>query len=237
MVQMINHMVMKMTVETYTLLESYMLSCMEDSAHDSAHVYRVLYNALEIAETESAVDGDVLIGACLLHDVGRKEQFQDPNVCHAAVGAEKARAFLTAHGFDELYAERVAHCIRTHRYRKQSPPQSIEAKILFDADKLDAAGATGIARTLIYKGIISDPLYTLAPDGSVSDGANDTTPSFFQEYKYKLENIYAHFYTARGAELARERQAAAVAFYESLYDEVSAAYRNGKAALECFGMI
>ena len=50
-----------MNRETYCLLENYMLSCMEDSAHDREHIYRVLFNALEIAETESGVDYDVLI--------------------------------------------------------------------------------------------------------------------------------------------------------------------------------
>jgi len=79
-----------MNRETYCLLENYMLSCMEDSAHDREHIYRVLFNALEIAETERGVDYDVLIGACLLHDIGRKEQFENHALCHAMVGSEKA---------------------------------------------------------------------------------------------------------------------------------------------------
>ena len=67
-----------MTKETYSLLENYMLSCMDDSAHDREHVYRVLYHALEIAKTLTNVDYDILIAACLLHDIGRKEQFENP---------------------------------------------------------------------------------------------------------------------------------------------------------------
>lgn len=55
-----------------------MLSCMEDSAHDKEHIYHVLYNALEIAKTEMNIDYDVLIASCLLHDIGRKEQFENP---------------------------------------------------------------------------------------------------------------------------------------------------------------
>lgn len=107
-----------MTRETYSLLENYMLSCMDDSAHDCEHVYRVLYHALEIAKTITDVDYDVLIAACLLHDIGRKEQFEDPALCHAAVGSEKAFAFLMAQGFDAEYAGRVRDCIKTHRYRE-----------------------------------------------------------------------------------------------------------------------
>ena len=216
-----------MTSENYVLLENYMHSCMEDSAHDKEHIYRVLYNALEIAKTESDVDYDVLIGACLLHDIGRKEQFENPDLCHAAVGGEKAYGFLTEQGFDTKYAEQVKHCIQTHRYRKGNPPQSREAKILFDADKLDAAGALGIARTLLYKGKVSESLYSLLPNGLVSNGEKDTKPSFFQEYKYKLEKLYSNFYTAKGAEIAKQRQLTAIAFYNDLYQEVSVSYENG----------
>ncbi|MCH5198192.1 MAG: HD domain-containing protein [Oscillospiraceae bacterium] len=221
-----------MNQKDYSFMENYMLSCMEDSAHDKEHIYRVLYNALEIAEAQKDVDFDVLIGACLLHDIGRKEQFEDPSQCHAQVGAEKAYRFLSDNGFEKDYAEKIRHCIQTHRFRKNNPPQSIEAKILFDADKLDVAGALGIARTLIYKGIVTEPLYSLLPDGSVSNGENDTSPSFFQEYKYKLENIYSKFYTQKGKELALNRQHSALAFYEDLFNEVSLSYKKGKSELE-----
>ena len=194
-------------------------------------VYRVLYNALEIAKTQEHVDYDILITACLLHDIGRKEQFENPALCHAAVGSEKAFAFLTGHDFDRKYAEQVRQCIRTHRYRENNQPQSLEAKILFDADKLDVTGAMGIARTLIYKGIVAEPLYSLLPDGTVSDGAGDDIPSFFQEYKYKLEHIYDRFYTEKAAALAKERRQAAVDFYNCLYREAASAYQDGRKTL------
>ncbi len=217
--------------ETYALLENYMLSCMEDSAHDEKHIYRVLYNALLIAREEDNVDADVLIAACLLHDIGRKEQFADPNLCHAAVGSEKARIFLLRQGFPEDYADRVAHCIATHRFRKANPPQTVEAKILFDADKLDVTGAIGIARTLQYKADTKEPLYTLREDGSISNGEGENAPSFFREYQFKLKNLYDRFYTSTGARMARERQQIAQDFYESLYREVSHGYTDGARRL------
>lgn len=221
-----------MEKNTYFLIENYMLSCMEDSAHGEDHIYRVLYNALEIAKKEKDIDYDVLICACLLHDIGRKEQFENPALCHAEVGGEKAYRFLLENDFSPVFAEHVKKCIVSHRFRKNNPPESIEAKILFDADKLEAAGVVGIARTLIYKGIVSDPLYSLLPDGTISNGENDTMPSFFHEYKYKLEKIYSSFYTARGEELAKERQPAAVAFYNDLYREVNSMNRSGRDELE-----
>jgi len=220
-----------MNKKDYSLLDSYMLSCMDDSAHDKEHVYRVLYNAMDIAKYESNVDYDILISACLLHDIGRKEQFENPDLCHAMVGAEKAYKFLIQNGFEAEFAEQVKNCIQAHRYRKNNLPQSIEAKILFDADKLDVTGAMGIARTLIYKGIVSEPLYNVGTDGMILDGTQDENPSFFQEYKYKLEKIYANFYTARGLEIAKERQIAAVRFYEELLREVKDTYQNGKEEL------
>ena len=191
--------------KTYSLLENYMLDCMKDSAHDKEHIYRVLNNALVIAKEEINTDYDVLITACLLHDIARPEQIADPSVCHAAFGSEKAYQFLLDNNFAADLAEKVRDCIRTHRFRRNDQPESLEAKILFDADKLDVSGALGVARTLVYKGTVSDPLYTRKPDGRISDGTDDMLSSFFREYKFKLENLYDRFYTQRGRELALER--------------------------------
>ena len=220
-----------MTKETYRRIENYMLSCMEDSAHDEEHIYRVLYNALEMAKAEKAVDYDVLIAACLLHDIGRKEQFENPVLCHAMVGGDKAYRFLINNGFEEAFCAKVRSCIQTHRFRKSMLPESTEAKILFDADKLDVTGALGIARTLMYKGNVSEPIYHVLPDGTISDGCQEEAPSFFREYKYKLEKLYEKFYTKRGAELAQERRGIAAAFYESLYREVNIGYTSGQKML------
>lgn len=226
-----NHSLINMNITTYQTLEAYMLSCMDDSAHDKEHIYRVLYNALVIAKGEPGVDYDVLIAACLLHDIARPEQIRDPSLCHAAVGSEKAYTFLTGNGFSAEFAAKVRDCIRTHRFRKNDQPESLEAKILFDADKLDVAGAIGVARTLVYKGTVSDPLYTRNPDGSISDGTAGETSSFFREYKFKLEKLYDRFYTVKGRELALKRKTAAEAFYHSLYEEVSSLDTAGKTAL------
>lgn len=215
-----------MNKDTYKLIENYMLSCARDSAHDKDHVYRVLYVALDIAGTETNVDYDVLIFACLLHDIGRQEQFDDPNLCHAQVGGDKAMAFLLKNGFSARFAQRVRQCIISHRYRTNAQPESIEAKILFDADKIDATGAIGIARTIFYQGQTGSPLYSLLDDGSVSDGAGDIDESFFREYKFKLEGLYDIYYTARGNEIAKARREAASTFYSNMLSEVNASYSS-----------
>lgn len=220
-----------MTEENYLQWENFMLSCMKDSAHDKEHIYRVLYTALEIARTEQNVDYDLLVCACLLHDIGRKEQYENPAICHAKAGADKAYTFLVENCYAKEFAERVSRCIRAHRFRKDCRPESIEEKILFDADKIDVSGTIGIARTLLYKGQMSQPLYSLMPDGQVSDGTDDSEESFFREYKYKLERIYDSFYTVRGKEIAKGRQGAAVSFYRSMLQEVCAGYSEGRELL------
>lgn len=221
-----------MTTQVYEQLEDYMLDCMDHSAHDKEHVYRVLYNALRIARQEETVDYDVLIAACLLHDIGRKEQFANPSLCHAQVGSEKARQFLLEAGYSQTFAEQVSHCILTHRFRKSRQPESIEAKILFDADKLDVTGAVGIARTLMYRADLAEPLYERLPDGRIGDGTGENETSFFREYKFKLEKLYDRFYTREGTCLAEQRRKIAADFYESLYDEVSDGYAAGQANLQ-----
>ena len=107
----------------------------------------------------------------------------------------------------------------------------MEAKILFDADKLDVSGAVGIARTLIYRGTVGEPIYSVLSDGTVSDGTDDTESSFFKEYKFKLEKLYDKFYTQRGWELAKNRRKHAVEFYGNLLGEVRESYEKGRERL------
>ena len=208
-----------MTSEAYTRIEAYMRSCMDATAHDRQHVYRVLKNARHIAEGMPGVDMDVLETAALLHDIGRPAQLKDPALDHAEVGAEMAEAFLKGEGFEPAFIAAVCHCIRAHRFRKALPPETVEAKILFDADKLDVTGAIGIARTLLYQGQTDRPLYDADEAGTPLLTGSDA-PSFFKEYNFKLKNLYDRFLTERGALLARERQKAAVDFYEALTREI-----------------
>ena len=95
-------------------------------------------------------------------------------------------------------------------------------------------GAIGIARTLQYQGQTDRPLYFLREDGTVSDGTDDPSESFFQEYKYKLEKIYDRFYTKKGKELASRRQETALRIYQELLREVSAPYITGREELKNF---
>lgn len=209
-----------------------MLNQMRDSAHDRHHVYRVLNSALDIANHEGAVDIDVLLASCLLHDIGREKQAANLELCHAQIGSEMAYEFLLSRKWDARKTLHVKECISSHRYRRDNPPQSIEAKILFDADKLDSSGALGIARTLIYGGQIVEPIYILDEQGNIIvDGGGAEISSFFQEYNYKLKKLYNSFYTEYAKAVALERQKTAVDFYNGLYSEISRNYENGLSSL------
>ena len=216
-----------MTDREFKEIDEYMQKCMSDSAHDKEHIYRVLYTALDIAEHETNVDMDILITACLLHDIGRKEQIDDPKLCHAMVGSQKAYEYLLSIGWDKNKAAIVRDCIITHRFRNDRKPETIEAMILFDADKIDVCGAMGIARSLIYRGTVTEPLYTLNDDGTVCDGTDTNDPSFFREYHFKLKNLYGRFYTRRGAEMAASRRKAAEDYYNALLSEARSSYDIG----------
>jgi len=207
-----------------------MLEAMRDTAHDAQHVYRVLDGALLIAEEMPGVNRDVLIAACLLHDIGREAQYRDERLCHAREGAKMAYDYLVEIGWTGQDAGRVRDCIRTHRYRGDDQPASDEAKVLFDADKLDAAGALAVARTVMYCALVGEPIYSVGEDGRPLDGSGDEPPSFMNEYCVKLSRIYDQFYPAKGRELGLERKPILTAFYQALRREAAQLSGDGEAA-------
>lgn len=133
-----------------------------------------------------------------------------------------AYVFVKGLGWDEQKCRHVQDCITTHRFRMDNPPKTLEAKILFDADKLDVTGALGIARSLIYEGQVGIPLYTLDEDNQIQKGRNPDNPeSFLKEYNFKLIKIYDHFYTEEAKKIAAKRKEITTSFYNELIDEVS----------------
>lgn len=210
-----------MTQAKYREYEKHMLSCVADSAHDAGHVYRVLHAALVFAGEEKSADLDVLICAALLHDIGREAQFSTGED-HALAGARMAKEFLLGKGEEPAFADRVAECIRTHRFRSDAPPASVEARLIYEADKLDVCGVLGIARTLMYQGRMGEPVYSVGPGGEVLSGEEDK-PSLFQEYHMKLRRLTAGFRNPAARRLALNREKAAHSFMESLRAETAAA--------------
>lgn len=190
--------------EKYQELTAYMRECMADAAHDKEHVWRVLGYALKLAgELTEPVDHDRLIASCLLHDIGRAAQFKDPSLDHAAVGADMAAAWLSDHGYSPEFCEAVRSAIRSHRYRTGGRAETIEAQLLFDADKLDVCGVMGLFRTISYCDHVGEPYYTVGENGLVEFTA-DAEASVVQEYCYKLCHVEERFYTDGAKRLAKE---------------------------------
>lgn len=130
----------------------------EKGAHDMSHTLRVLKTAEHIAKSEKNVDKEILIASCLLHDIARKkEDFSKIKICHAEEGARMAQAILRKIKSPEWKIQRVTDAIKCHRKSSGLKAETIEAKILQDADRLDIFGAVGIARTFAQfagKGVI-----------------------------------------------------------------------------------
>lgn len=120
---------------------------MKDPTHDFEHAKRVCSIAIRLAREEHA-DEDVVKAAALLHDVGHSIDEKE----HESKSVEVARSLLAMTDFPEGKKEKVIECIREHRFSKGEKAMSLEAKILQDADRLDAIGAVGIARCFLWSG-------------------------------------------------------------------------------------
>ena len=188
-----------------------------DPAHDFDHVLRVTAMAERIARAEGA-DAAVVRAAALLHDVGRADASGRD---HAEVAAESALDLLRPHAPDK--AEAVAQAIRQHRFRSGPPPDSLEARCLFDADKLDAIGAIGAARAFAYAGVIGQRLWAeVAPDYAERFARGATQPgehSSNHEFVVKLSRLRERMTTRTGRAIAEERHSVMVSFYERLARE------------------
>ncbi|KAF2956329.1 HD domain-containing protein [Marinitoga sp. 38H-ov] len=148
-----------------------------DHTHDLGHILRVTKFAEIIALSEKANKEIVTISA-LLHDIARPDELKGVIKDHAEEGAKRAKEFLISINYP--YYEEVYYCINNHRFKKQIIPETLEAKILQDADRLDALGYIGIARVFMHKN-----------GGSINERINH-----FYEKILKLKD-FMHTKTAR----------------------------------------
>ena len=189
-------------------------------SHGFDHVERVLALALRLG-AESGADGRVLALAALLHDTGRAEEDRSGGAtCHAAAGADLARQVLRRHGAGAALARRVADCVRRHRFRGAARPVSREAKLLYDADKLDSLGAVGVGRAFLFAGEVGARLHTPAAAAlrAKAYGRGDTA---HREWLVKLRHLPGRMLTPAGRRLAAERAAFTAAFFERLAAEAA----------------
>jgi uncharacterized protein len=189
-----------------------------DAAHDFDHVLRVLRLAERIGRAEGA-DLEVLRAAALLHDLGRTQELATGED-HALLSAAQARAILAARPPDRV--EAVASAIAAHRYRNNVEPQTLEARVLYDADKLDSIGAIGVARSYAIAGRLGQRLWTEVPATAILDRGNlspDHSPVL--ELAVKLAKVKDSLYTPTAQAMARERHDFMIAFFDRLGREVA----------------
>ena len=133
--------ILEFTKEYYDELDK------EDFSHNSDHFFRVENIAKKIAEDEKA-DMEIIEAACLMLDIARGMEDRKEIENHAEKGAEIARGILNKIDFPKEKIEKVCSAILTHRNSRNIEPQTLEAKILRDADYLDAIGAINVARVI-----------------------------------------------------------------------------------------
>jgi uncharacterized protein len=196
-----------------------------DPVHDFAHVLRVLAMAEHLADLEGA-DREIVRAAALLHDISRADDNNsdqgfsiqvDAEVDHAVLAAYEARRILARN--DPAFIDAVAHAIEAHRFRNEIEPRTIEAKVLFDADKLDAIGAIGIARAFAYAGANGMELWGQYTEAyRPGEDSDQHTP--VHEFHVKLKYIKDRLYTQSGQRIAEARHAFMLAFYDQFEAEV-----------------
>lgn len=204
------------------------------SAHNFDHVMRVYNLALHLAENEE-VDLDVIEAAALLHDIGGKKEVDDPTgkTDHAIESSKMAEPILNNLGYSKDKIKHIQDCIISHRYRTENKPQTKEAKIVFDADKLETVGAIGIARAFVWVGRNNAHIYKNADideyakknlGGKINGRIQDKTKHSPQiNWETKDKYILNYLYTEKAKQVAKERMIFSENFFKRLENEI-----NGK---------
>lgn len=189
-------------------------------SHDQGHIERV-YNLCMYIGRKEAADLEVVGLAALLHDIGRQyEKNSKSKVSHAKRGASLARKLLRKYHVDEVKIKKVIECIQTHRFRSTKKPKLKEAKILFDADKLDSIGAIGIGRAFLFAGEIDANLHNDEKVDIEKTRAYTKDDTAYREFVVKLRKIKARMYTEEGKRLAEGRHEFMEYFFDRFKKEI-----------------
>jgi uncharacterized protein len=196
--------------------------------HDWSHIERVRALALKIGKKERA-DLGIIEAAALLHDIGRKKEAESRGrFCHAEISAELAAKILKKLNFKQEQIKNISQAILAHRFRNNHYPETIEAKVLYDADKLDSIGAIGVGRAFLFAGGEgSCRLYTKREKELAKKMGHKTTfhkdDSAALEYEVRLKYIKNKMLTKEGKRIAAERDKFMKIFFRQFWSEI-----NGK---------
>ena len=199
-------------------------------AHDRFHANRVRDVAVRLAnESEKTVDSGVLEAAAWLHDIGRPLERTGEIENHDEWAAAEAEQLLASEAVSTDRRDAVVHCIRSHSIRASSPePETPEAELLFDADKLDAAGAVGLVRMACIVGERSERTgekHAVLDNPSVREDATSDRPdvTILREWaKERLDRLY----TAPGRRLGESRWRFMTDFFARIDGELGVEAEN-----------
>jgi uncharacterized protein len=194
----------------------------QDSAHDLAHLDRVWTSAQALAEAEGGADLRVLLGAAYLHDLVNLPKNSPKRAQASSMAAGAAAPILRAHGFTKHEVAAAQHAIATHSFSAGLKPKSLEARILRDADRLDALGAIGIARTFAVGGALGRALYD-ENDPFAEQRDLDDSAWALDHWPVKLFRLPEDMLTVAGKTTAEERVAEMRGYAQVLAGELGRA--------------
>ena len=193
----------------------------DDEVHGFGHIERVYRLCEQIGSAEEA-DMEILLTAALLHDAQGSHPGEGARNDHHIRSAEFAGKLLAEMGWAESRIQAVQACIIAHRYRKEDVPQSLEAKVLFDADKLDVLGAIGVVRALAYAFQVNVPAFSEPSPSFLNSWEKQPGEphSAYHEYLFKLKKISSILLTPAARIIAESRQKFLNDFFEELAAEL-----------------
>jgi uncharacterized protein len=178
--------------------------------------------AMELGKAEGA-DLEIVWAAALLHDVQGTTPGAKDRTDHHLASAQYAEEILSSYGWTIDRVRAIQHAIRAHRFRDTGEsPQTIEAKVVFDADKLDVLGAIGVARAISYATLAGEPFYSEPSEHFLISGQLilDEPHSAYHEFKFKLSHIKDRLYTEMAKNYAKQRHDFMIAFFQQLKYEM-----------------
>ncbi len=190
-----------------------------DSAHDFQHIKRVYKNAEVIGRREGA-DMKILLPAALLHDLVVYPKGSAKTSKSADDSADMAEKLLKSFRYPQDKIDKICYCIRTHSYSKRLVPATLEAKILQDADRLDALGAIGIARTFSVGGSERRSFYNPDDPFWKSSRELDDREWTLDHFRTKLLKLKDSMHTKTAGEIAQERARFMELFIKQLQKEL-----------------
>lgn len=192
----------------------------DDAAHDISHFRRVWATARRLAQGTEA-DRLVILTACYFHDIVSFAKNHPQRHLSSRRAAEKTQAILREHfpDFPTQAYPAVAHAIEAHSFSAGIPAQSLEAKIVQDADRLEALGAIGLARVFAVAGALNVALFD-SEDPFADHRELDDKRYALDHFQCKLLRLPQTMQTEKGRELAEHNARYLVAFMAKIAAEL-----------------